>query len=66
MTRTSRAERNRRRDSALTLVSEGNGFSDVVTAQMAQLGFSGSSAQRNVVGHTTSCSWAWIRTMLNI
>ena len=31
MARTSRAERNRRRESALALVSEGKGFSDVVT-----------------------------------
>ena len=48
---TSRAERNRRRESALTLVSEGKGFSDVVTAQMAQWGCSRSSAQRD-------CRWA--------
>ena len=51
MARTSRAERNRRRESALTLVSEGKGFSDVVTAQMAQWGCSRSSAQRD-------CRWA--------
>ena len=38
MARTSRAERHRRRESALTLVSEGKGFSDVVTAQMALWG----------------------------
>ena len=44
MARTSRAERNRRRESALTLVSEGKGFSDVVTALMAQWGCSRSSA----------------------
>ena len=50
MARTSRAERNRRRESALTLVSEGKGFSDVVTAQMSQWGCSRSSAQRD-------CRW---------
>ena len=33
MAKTSRAERNRRRESALALVSQGKGFSDVVTAQ---------------------------------
>ena len=51
MARTSRAERNRRRESALTLLSEGKGFSDVVTAQMSQWGCSRSSAQRD-------CRWA--------
>ena len=38
MARTSRAERNRRRESALALVSQGMGFSDVVTPQMSQWG----------------------------
>ena len=38
MARTSRAERNRRRESALALVSQGMGFSDVVPAQMSQWG----------------------------
>ena len=33
MAKTSRAERNRLRESALALVSQGKGFSDVVTAQ---------------------------------
>ena len=51
MARTSREERHRRRESALTLGSEGKGFSDVVTAQMAQWGCSRSSAQRD-------CRWA--------
>ena len=51
MARTSRAERHRRRESALALVSEGKGFSDVVTAQMSQWGCSRSSAQRD-------CRWA--------
>ena len=51
MTRTSRAERHRRRESALALVSQGKGFSDVVTAQMSQWGCSRSSAQR-------ACRWA--------
>ena len=51
MARSSRAERNRCRESALTPVSEGKGFSDVVTAQMAQWGCSRSSAQRD-------CRWA--------
>ena len=51
MARTSRAERHRRRESALTLVSEGKGLSDVVTAQMTQWGCSRSSAQRD-------CRWA--------
>ena len=43
MARTSRAERHRRRESALALVSQGKGFSDVVTAQMSQWGCSRSS-----------------------
>ena len=47
----SRAERHRRRESALALVSQGKGFSDVVTAQMSQWGCSRSSAQRD-------CRWA--------
>ena len=51
MARTSRAERHRRRASALALVSQGKGFSDVVTAQMSQWGCSRSSAQRD-------CRWA--------
>ena len=51
MARTSRAERHRRRESALALVSQGDGFSDVVTAQMSQWGCSRSSAQRD-------CRWA--------
>ena len=51
MARTSRAERHRRRESALTHVSQGKGFSDVVTAQMAQWRCSRSSAQRD-------CRWA--------
>ena len=51
MARTSRAERNRRRESALALVSQRKGFSDVVTAQMSQWGCSRSSAQRD-------CRWA--------
>ena len=51
MARTSRAERHRRRESALALVSQGKGFSDVVTAQMSQWGCSRSSAQRD-------CRWA--------
>ena len=38
MARTSRAERHRRRESALALVSQGKGFSNVVDAQMAQWG----------------------------
>ena len=38
MARTSRAERRRRRESALALVSQGKGYSDVVTAQMSQWG----------------------------
>ena len=48
MARTSRAERNRRRESALALVSQGKGFSDVVTAQMSQWGCSRRNA-RDVV-----------------
>ena len=59
MARTSRAERNRRRESALTLVSEGKGFSDVVTAQMAQWGCSRSSAQRD-------CRWAELLLQLGM
>jgi len=51
MARTSRAERHRRRESALALVSQGKGFSDVETAQMSQWGCSRSSAQRD-------CRWA--------
>ena len=51
MARTSRAERNRRSESALTFVSEGKGFSDVVTVRIAQWGCSRSSAQRD-------CRWA--------
>ena len=51
MARTSRAERHRRRESALALVSQGKGFSDVVTAQMSQWGCSRSSSQRD-------CRWA--------
>ena len=35
MARTSRAERHRRRESALALVSQGKGFSDVVTTDVA-------------------------------
>ena len=59
MARTSRAERHRRRESALVLVSEGKGFSDVVTAQMAQWGCSRSSAQRD-------CRWAHDQLQLGI
>ena len=66
MARTSRAERNRRRESALTLVSEEKSFSDVVTAQMANGSAVDVLRNGTVVGHTSSCSWAWIRTMLNI
>ena len=51
MARTSRAERYRRHESALALVSQGKGFSDFVTAQMFQWGCSRSSAQRD-------CRWA--------
>ena len=47
MARTSRAQRNRRRRSALLPVSEGKGFRDVVTVQMAQWGCSRSSVQRD-------------------
>ena len=59
MARTSRAERNRRRESALALVSQGKGFSDVVTAQMSQWGCSRSSAQRE-------CRWAHDQLQLGI
>ena len=59
MARTSRAERNRRRESALSLVSQGKGFSDVVTAQMTQWGCSRSSAQRD-------CRWAHDQLQLSI
>ena len=59
MARTSRAERNRRRESALALVSQGKGFSDVVTAQMVQWGCSRSSAQRD-------CRWAHDQLQLSI
>ena len=59
MAKTSRTERHRRRESALVLVSEGNGFSDVVTAQMAQWGCSRSSAQRD-------CRWAHYQLQLGI
>tara|TARA_B100000674_G_C37329008_1_gene684417 strand:+ start:87 stop:269 length:183 start_codon:yes stop_codon:yes gene_type:complete len=38
MARTSRAQRHRRRESVLALVSQGKGFSDVVTTQMSQWG----------------------------
>ncbi len=59
MARTSRAERNRRRESALALVSQGKGFSDVVTAQMSQWGGSRSYAQRD-------CRWAHDQLQLSI
>ncbi len=59
MARTSRAERHRRRESALALVSQGKGFSDVVTAQMSQWGCSHSSAQRD-------CRWAHDQLQLSI
>ena len=59
MARTSRAERHRRRESALALVSQGKGFSDVVTAQMSQWGCSRSSAQRD-------CRWAHEQLQLSI
>ena len=59
MARTSRAERHRRRESALALVTQGKGFSDVVTAQMSQWGCSRSSAQRD-------CRWAHDQLQLGI
>ena len=59
MARTSRAERHRRRESALALVSQGKGFSDVVTAQISQWGCSRSSAQRD-------CRWAHDQLQLSI
>ena len=59
MARTSRAERNKRHESALTLVSQSKGFSDVVTAQMSQWGCSRSSAQRD-------CRWAHDQLQLSI
>ena len=46
MARTSRGERNRCRESTLALVSQGNGLSNVVPAQMSQWGCLCSSAQR--------------------
>ena len=49
--RTSRAEHYSRNESSFALVTQGKGFSDVVTAQMYQWGCSRSSAQRN-------CRWA--------
>ena len=45
--------------SALALVSQGKGFSDVVTAQMSQWGCSRSSAQRD-------CRWAHDQLKLSI
>ena len=48
MARTSRAERNRRRESALSLVSQGKGFSDGVTAQMSQWGCSRRTSLRDI------------------
>ena len=59
MARTSRAERYRRYESALALVSQGKGFSDFVTAQMSQWGCSRSSAQRD-------CRWAHDQLKLSI
>ena len=59
MARTTKAERHRRRDSALALVSQGKGFSDVVTAQMSQWGCSRSSAQWD-------CRWAHDQLQLDI
>ena len=54
MARTSRAERHRRRESALALVSQGKGFSDVVTAQMSQWGAAGHLPSGTVVGRMIS------------
>ena len=45
MARTIRAERHRRRESALVHVSQGKGVSDVLTAQMSQWGCSRSPAK---------------------
>ena len=59
MARTSRVDPNRRRESALTRVSEEKGFSDVVIAQMSQWGCSRSSAQRN-------CGWEHDKLQLSI
>ena len=59
MARTSRAERNRRRESALTLVSEGKGFSDVLAVQMAQWGCFRCSAQQD-------CRWAHNQLQLSM
>ena len=59
MGRTSRAESNRRRESALSLVSQDKAFGDVVTAQMSQWGCSRSSAQRD-------CRWAHDQLQLSI
>ena len=59
MATTSRSERNRRRESALSLVSQGKDFSDVVTAQMSQWGCSFSSAQRD-------CRWVHDQLQLSI
>ena len=65
MARTSRAERHRRRESALALVSQGKGFSDVVTAQMSQWGAHVHLPSGTVVGRMTGFNWALIRMMLN-
>ena len=65
MARTSRAERHRRRESALALVSQGKGFSDVMTAQMRNGGAAGPLPSGTVVGRMTSFNWALIRMMLN-
>jgi hypothetical protein len=48
-----------RQKTLLALVSQGKGFSDVVTAQMSQWGCSRSSAQRD-------CRWAHDQLQLSI
>ena len=48
MARTTKAERKRRREAALTKISDGHGFADTVTFVMQEWGCSRSTARRDV------------------
>ena len=63
---TTKAERKRRRESALAKISDGHGFADTVTYVMSELrGAAAQPQDETCTGLTVSFNWAWMRTMFS-
>ena len=65
MARTTKAERKRRRESALAKISDGHGFADAVAFVMSEWGAVAQRLDETCIGRMVSFNWALMRTMFS-